>query len=197
MASELHDLRLDFVAAHLADSGARSVLDLGCGPGELLLRLVANPQFERIVGIDISESALSSAREQLGPDTQRLQILHGSFAEPDPRWLGFDAAALVETIEHIDPRRLGQVEQAVFAHFRPRLVLVTTPNQEYNVLHGMRPGAMRHPDHRFEWNRERFRSWARGIAARHRYAVRFFDIGELDPERGASTQMGSFARQYD
>jgi len=194
MATELHEQRLDAVAGHLLATGARSVLDLGCGPGELLQRLAAHAQFERIVGIDLSATALAQAREVLGPTLARVELRQASFARADPELAGFEIAALVETIEHIDPNRLGEVEQAVFGSYRPGKVLVTTPNQEYNVLHGMRPGTLRHPDHRFEWPRARFRHWARRVAARHGYGVYFCDIGEVDPELGASTQMAMFER---
>lgn len=197
MASPLHAERLDTVAAHIIASGARSVLDLGCGPGELLVRLAPMPQFERIVGIDIDAAELDAARAALAATPGRVELRQASFADPTLPLGGFDLAALIETIEHIDPHRLGEVERAVFASYAPRRVLVTTPNRSFNVLHGMRPGARRHPDHRFEWDRPRFRDWARGIAARHGYRVAFFDVGEADPELGASTQMAHFERRDD
>lgn len=196
MASALHDERLDTVVRHLLESGAARVLDLGCGPGELLQRLASEPQFNCIVGIDVDEAVLNEARLALGlgfPDPGgRVQVRYGSFEEVDPELVGFDAATLVETIEHIDPRRLSRVEHAVFGGMRPETVLVTTPNQEYNVLHGMAPGQLRHPGHRFEWNRARFQHWAQGVAARNRYGVSFFDVGPPDALYGSSTQMARF-----
>lgn len=197
MVSPLHAERLDTVAGHILASGARSVLDLGCGPGELLTRLAPMPQVERLVGIDLDAGELARARAALLAYPDRVELLQASFADPSLPLGGFDLAALVETIEHIDPQRLGEVERAVFAGYRPRQVLVTTPNQEFNVLHGMRPGTMRHPDHRFEWSRERFRRWARGVGQRHGYRVAFFDIGEVDEALGASTQMARFTRDED
>jgi 3' terminal RNA ribose 2'-O-methyltransferase Hen1 len=194
--SELHQERMDTVVRHLLNSGANRVLDLGCGPGELLQRLAAHPQFNCIVGIDIDTEALAAARLALGLDlpdrADAVQVRYGSFEEVDRSLAGFDAAALVETIEHIDPRRLSRVEHAVFGAMRPGTVLVTTPNEEYNVLHGMAPGQLRHRGHRFEWNRARFRQWARGVAARRDYVVSFIDIGPPDPLRGSSTQMAQF-----
>lgn len=198
MASELHQERLDTVVQALLDSGAKRVLDLGCGPGELLLRLARETQFTQIVGIDIDQVVLHEARELLGLGLpfpgDRIQVRHGSFATADAALAGFDAAALVETIEHLDPRLLGQMERAVFAGMRPGVVLVTTPNQEYNVVHGMAPGERRHPGHRFEWNRARFRQWAQGVAERNTYTVHFSDIGPVHPLHGSSTQMAHFNR---
>jgi small RNA 2'-O-methyltransferase len=196
MASTLHDERLDAVMRRLVASGARSVLDLGCGSGELLVRLVAARQFERIVGVDISLEALAAARDRLGMgpamDNGRVRLLQASFTRADQRLTGFDAALLVETIEHIDPGRLSALEDAVFAGYRPASVLVTTPNHEYNVIHGIPPGALRHPDHRFEWTRAKFRSWALRVAKRNGYSASFHDIGDPDPILGGSTQMAIF-----
>ncbi len=195
---DLHALRLDTVARLLVQSGARSVLDLGCGRGELLTRLVSEPSFTRVIGIDIDPDALLEARMALGiglPDpSARLQVRYGSFEEADAELRGFDAAALVETIEHIDPARLGHVERAVFGDLRPRLVLVTTPNQDYNVLHGMPPGAKRHAGHRFEWGRARFAQWARRVAAQNGYVISLDAIGPPDAIWGSSTQMARFDR---
>lgn len=199
MASPIHEERLDTVMHHLVACGARSVLDLGCGDGELLLRLAGNVQFERLLGIDIDHEVLSAARRALGlglaSGRGRIEVRRGTFEAADTALYGFDAAALVETIEHIDPRRLARVEHAVFQGMRPRIVLVTTPNQEYNVLHELAPGELRHPGHRFEWCRAKFRRWARGVGARCGYEVVFFDIGPPDSRHGSSTQMARFTRR--
>lgn len=196
MATPLHGERLDTVVHELLGSGATSVLDLGCGPGELLLRLRAHAQFARLLGIDIDEGALADARLQLGLDwlrpDPRLSVRLGSFEEVDRELIGFDAAVMLETIEHIDPGHLPRVERAVFAGMHPGMVLVTTPNQEYNLLHGMVAGRKRHPGHRFEWTRAQFQHWAGGVAQRHSYAVSFTDLGPPDPLRGSSTQMARF-----
>jgi 3' terminal RNA ribose 2'-O-methyltransferase Hen1 len=192
---DLHELRLDTVLRELLHCGARSVLDLGCGSGELLLRLAREAQFDRIVGIDTSAQALGDARSLLQIALAgRVELVEASFAVPDARFTGFDAAALVETIEHVDAQRLASVERAVFGSYRPATVVITTPNSEYNPIYGTPAGSFRHPDHRFEWPRAKFRAWTRGAAARNGYRVAFGDIGEPDPELGASTQMAVLSR---
>lgn len=196
--SLLNEERLEVVCRKLVETGARSVLDLGCGSGSLLRLLLAYPQFTRILGVELSGISLGAAQRELSRPLYRaegrLELILGSYAEPDKRFSGFDAAAMVETIEHTDPSRLTLIERAVFGSARPGVVFLTTPNQEFNVLLDLQPGTFRDPDHRFEWGRAKFRSWARGVAARNSYRVGFQDIGEADAELGAPTQMAIFAR---
>lgn len=196
----LHDQRLDRVAEVLRASGAVRVLDLGCGEGKLLRLLLANRQFERIVGLDVSVRSLEIARDRLDLDRapeawrQRVELLHGALTYRDDRLTGFDGAAVVEVIEHLDPYRLAAFERSLFEFARPRTVVLTTPNAEYNARFERLPaGALRHPDHRFEWSRAEFEAWASGVAERFGYTVRFEPVGPVDPELGAPTQMGVFS----
>ena len=197
----LHDQRLDLVAAVLHESGARRVADLGCGDGKLLKRLLADPQFTRIVGMDVDSRSLAIAHERLDLDRlpprqrERVELLHGSLLYRDRRLAGYDAAAVVEVVEHLDPPRLAAFERTVFEFARPGTVVLTTPNRDYNVRWPALPaGRFRHRDHRFEWTRGEFRVWAAGVAAQFGYNVRFQPVGEEDPEVGAPTQMGIFSR---
>ncbi|HUG61700.1 MAG TPA: 3' terminal RNA ribose 2'-O-methyltransferase Hen1 [Methylomirabilota bacterium] len=195
----LHELRLEATVAALKAAGARRVLDLGCGEGRLLRMLLADPQFGEIVGVDVSHRALRAAAHRLdlerlpASQRQRIRLLHGALTYRDARLVGFDAAAVVEVIEHLDPWRLHAFERALFGEARPRTVVVTTPNREYNVRWpGLPAGALRHPDHRFEWPRAEFQRWADGVATRYRYTVRFASVGPDDPEVGAPTLVAVF-----
>jgi small RNA 2'-O-methyltransferase len=195
-STPLHEERLDAVVRALLASGGGSVLDLGCGSGSLLVRLLADVRFTRVVGVDTSVESMVLARQRLLAmdlaEGERLSLLDASFLDLDSRHADFDAAAMVETIEHIDPAQLSRVENSVFKVARPRTVVITTPNREYNVRYGLSEGSMRHPDHRFEWTRQKFRRWASGVASRCGYAVRFEEVGRSDPLLGSSTQMGIF-----
>lgn len=196
----LNDERLDRVVDELKRSGARSVLDLGCGSGKLLARLLQERQFDRIVGLDASSRELEIAADRLHLDElpesrrQRITLLQGALTYRDRRLAGFDAAAIVEVIEHLDPPRLGAFADAVFAVARPHTIVLTTPNAEYNARYdALAPADLRHADHRFEWSRAEFRAWAERIATQYRYDVTIAEIGEADAELGAPTQMGVFA----
>ncbi|WP_164103812.1 methyltransferase domain-containing protein [Candidatus Laterigemmans baculatus] len=207
--TDLHEERLDVAAQTLRDSGARSVLDLGCGSGGLLRRLVQVPQFQRIVGVDKCSATLWHAEQAIHHDCgghqdfggsqsakqpARLSLIVGSYTDRNAELCGFDACAMIETIEHIDPGTLGSVEQSVFGYYRPKTVVLTTPNVEYNELLGLAPGEFRQLDHRFEWDREKFRNWSRGVAQRNGYQVCFRGIGEEDLVLGPPTQMALFTR---
>ena len=194
--SDLHRERLETVAQLVLSRGARSVCDLGCGTGALLERLIVEPQFERLIGVEQSLPALERLRARLGAQGEppRLQLLQGSFTVPDQRWVGLDAAVMMETLEHVDPEHLSLVERAVFVAARPGLVVITTPNVECNGLLGVPPHRFRHPDHRFEWPRARFAAWAQGVGARQGYAVCLGGIGWSHPRFGAPTQTACFVR---
>jgi len=195
----LHDIRLQKVQTVLRSLGAKRVLDLGCGEGRLLKLLLDDPSFTEIVGVDVSPKSLDIAADRLRLErmleTQRsrIKLMHGSLMYRDDRLAGFDAAACVEVIEHFDPPRLTAFERSVFEFAKPRAVVITTPNIEYNVrfgeMHGQR---LRHRDHRFEWTRAEFTAWANSICDRFGYRVAFDSVGNVDPEVGPITQMAIF-----
>ena len=192
--------RMGAVLAVLRSAGAQRVLDLGCGEGKLLKSLLEEKALTEIVGMDVSHRSLEIASRNLRLDRmpakqrERLTILHGSLMYRDKRLAGYDAATVVEVIEHLDAPRLTAFERVLFEAARPKTVIVTTPNAEYNVKFDTLPaGKFRHKDHRFEWTRDEFQQWSRRIGQRFGYDVRFLPIGEEDPQLGAPTQMGVFS----
>lgn len=196
----LHEGRLQAALQKLKETGAKRVVDLGCGEGKLLRLLLADQQFETILGMDVSWRTLEHAKEQLRldelPERQRarIEMIQGSLTYRDQRLNGFDAAAVVEVIEHLDAPRLATFERNLFEFARPRHVVLTTPNAEYNAVFGSLPsGEFRHGDHRFEWTRAQFESWATGVASRFGFGVNFEPVGPNDPEHGAPTQMAMFS----
>ncbi|HEU0001740.1 MAG TPA: 3' terminal RNA ribose 2'-O-methyltransferase Hen1, partial [Ktedonobacteraceae bacterium] len=200
-STSLHQQRLGAVMAVLRQVGAKRVLDLGCGEGKLLKLLLQDRAIEKIVGMDVSYRALEIAQGRLNlehlPERQkeRITLLHGALTYRDKRLEGYDAAAVVEVIEHLDLARLAAFERVLFEFARPATVVITTPNEEYNVKFADLPaGKFRHKDHRFEWTRAEFQAWATKNAARFGYTVRFLAVGPEDPLVGAPSQMGIFSR---
>jgi 3' terminal RNA ribose 2'-O-methyltransferase Hen1 len=196
----LREQRLAAVASAIQQSGARRVLDLGCGSGALLQRLLSE-DYELVVGADVSVRALEQAARRLKLDDlhdaqrNRIMLWQSALTYRDKRLAGFDAAALVEVIEHLDPPRLDAFEQNVFGSARPGTVVVTTPNAEYNVRWESLPsGELRHLDHRFEWTRAEFAAWAQKVADGYGYSIRIEPVGPEDAAVGPPTQMGVFTR---
>jgi 3' terminal RNA ribose 2'-O-methyltransferase Hen1 len=189
------------VIAQFKRAGAKRVLDMGGGEGRLLRSLLEDPTVEEIVGMDVSLRALHRARERLRLDRMpeawraRPRLMHSSLTYRDSRLTGFDAAAVIEVVEHLDPCRLAAFERSLFEFARPTLVVVTTPNAEYNVRWPSLPaGELRHEDHRFEWTRGEFQTWAAAAGRRFGYGVRFQGVGADDPEVGSPTQLAVFSR---
>jgi 3' terminal RNA ribose 2'-O-methyltransferase Hen1 len=215
----LAEQRAGAVLSVLRAEEVRSVVDLGCGSGRLLERLVADHTLERITGVDVSTVSLEHAHRRLckgcdphrhgahlplfgaagaareAPARSRPELLVGSVVYRDQRFAGHDAAVLMEVVEHLDPSRLPAMEEVVFGAAQPRVVVVTTPNAEYNTHYeGLAAGALRHADHRFEWTRAEFAAWTDRVAAAHGYRIRRLPVGPEHPESGAPTQMGVFTR---
>ncbi|QVL32423.1 3' terminal RNA ribose 2'-O-methyltransferase Hen1 [Telmatocola sphagniphila] len=196
----LHDLRQNRVCEVLVAEGCRSVVDLGCGEGKLLTRLCQEKQFEKIIGVDVSTRSLEIADQKLRrrgayDEPDRLKLLQGSAVYRDDRLAGFDGLSLVEVVEHLDLNRLPALEKNIFAILKPRVVVLTTPNREYNVkFEGLKEGKLRHRDHRFEWTRSEFQNWATAIGQKYGYAVQIEMLGELDAELGGPSQLGVFIR---
>jgi 3' terminal RNA ribose 2'-O-methyltransferase Hen1 len=191
------------VLQELRTAGSARVVDLGCGEGQLLADLLDDVRFTEVLGVDVSAHALQRAERRLGldrmPDSQRarLRLVQSSLTYTDARIAGFDAAVLMEVIEHVDLDRLPALERSVFGAARPGLVLVTTPNADHNPRFDLPASGLRHADHRFEWGRAEFREWTEAVASGYGYDVRVEPVGDPDPVLGAPTQLAVFTRRPD
>lgn len=194
----LHELRLDTVVKKIKELGVSKVIDLGCGEGKLIKRLVQNKKIKYIKGMDLSIRSLKIAKDRLKfMDQEKVELFQGSLIYQDPRTQEMEAATLVEVIEHIELEMLPMIEKNIFEYMKCKYVVVTTPNVEYNVLFdGIKPGQFRHSDHRFEWTRTEFEAWAEQIKQKYSYQAEIFPLGEEHPEVGAPSQMAVFERTY-
>lgn len=197
----LYRRRAEAVLTALADVQAHTVADVGCGEGALLRHLFADRSFTTIIGTDVAPRELARAERRLRLDDvsdeqrARVRLLQSSVTYSDDRIAGLDAVVLMEVVEHVDPERLPALEASVFQAARPAAVVVTTPNAEHNVrFASLAAGRFRHPDHRFEWTRDEFRTWAQGVGDRHGYTVEHRPVGDDDPEVGPPTQLALFRR---
>lgn len=197
----LNDQRLLAVLNELKECGAKSVLDMGCGEGSLLRLLIKEKSFTAIAGMDVSAAVLDRAADNLklnrmaGEENKRVTLFQSSVCCRDKRFKNYDAAAIVEVIEHLDENRLPSFVSVVFADTAFSTVIITTPNADFNVNYqGLTADNFRHSDHRFEWNCSQFHDWADSAADRFGYSVRYESIGEQDENQNTPTQMAVFRK---
>ncbi|MCM3572375.1 3' terminal RNA ribose 2'-O-methyltransferase Hen1 [Mesobacillus subterraneus] len=176
-----------------------SIVDLGSGEGKLSTRLGFIPGVKEILAVEPSEEASIRAMERFAQAEGKDYFikptqLWGSLFYYDERLKGKDVIILCEVIEHIDEERLSKVFQTILQDYRPKNLVVTTPNKEYNALYEM-DTEFRHGDHRFEWSREEFEAWCKARNEEGEYELIFDGIGELDEQFGFPTQMCIFKRK--
>ena len=197
----LNQQRLEKVADTLEVYNVKRIIDLGCGEGKLIKRLLQNKSLQTITGVDVAYRELEIAKKRLKLDNlpfhlhDKVKLIQGSLIYRDKRFQGYDAATVIEVIEHLDLNRLTALEKVLFEFAQPKLVIVTTPNIEYNIRFESLPSdKLRHRDHRFEWTRQEFQNWANNVAEKFNYQVNFEGIGEEDNEVGTPTQMAVFVK---
>lgn len=195
----LNDLRIEKITQMIHQLDVRKVVDLGCGEGKYLKAYLKIAKLDEIVGVEVAPATLEKAEQRLKlerlPERLRdkLILLQGSLTYKDDRLKNKDLATCIEVIEHIDEDRLDAFQASVFGHAKPKYVIITTPNVEYNAtFENMPEGKFRHSDHRFEWDRKTFEKWCNNLCEKYGYQVSFDTIGEVHEELGAPTQMALF-----
>ncbi|XP_070765637.1 small RNA 2'-O-methyltransferase [Enoplosus armatus] len=203
----LHMQRHQFVIDFVKRNKPRKVADLGCSECSLLKKLRFHREIELLVGVDINGAKVKRKMHGLAPisayylqptyDQLRIELYQGSVTQKDVRLRGFDLVTSIELIEHLTLADVERFSEVVFGHMTPVAVIVSTPNSEFNPL---LPGLVgfRHSDHKFEWTRAEFKSWALKVCLEYGYEVEFTGVGQAPPGQqdrvGFCSQIGVFHR---
>ncbi|CAH2078415.1 unnamed protein product [Thlaspi arvense] len=213
--------RVEYAVKHIKESSASTLADFGCGSGSLLDSLLDYPtSLQTIIGVDISPKGLARAAKMLhvklnkeACNVNSATLYDGSILEFDSRLHDIDIGTCLEVIEHMEEDQACEFGEKVLSLFRPKLLIVSTPNFEYNtILQQSTPVTQeekhseeksesqlpkfRNHDHKFEWTREQFNQWASKLAERHSYSVEFSGVGgsgEVEP--GFASQIAVFRRE--
>uniref|UniRef100_A0A8C2ZQ15 Small RNA 2'-O-methyltransferase n=1 Tax=Cyclopterus lumpus TaxID=8103 RepID=A0A8C2ZQ15_CYCLU len=203
----LHRQRHQFVIDFVKRIKPQKVLDLGCAECSLLKQLKFHHEIELLVGMDIDGAKLKRKMYELAPmitdylqpsnDQLRIELYQGSVTQRDARLRGFDLVTSIELIEHLTLADVDRFSEVVFGYMTPVDVIVSTPNFEFNPLFPGNAG-FRHHDHKFEWSRAEFKSWALKVCLDYGYEVEFTGVGQAPPGQqesvGFCSQIGVFHR---
>lgn len=167
------------------------VLDLGCGQGHLIWRLLAEGTLTRVTGMDVSSKTLQQAgknipRWGLTPEqASGVGLVSGNVVFQDERLKAYDTIVMQELMCLLNPYNLQAMTRNVFGFAQPKHVLITLPNADFNSqLSGLAPGEKRYAGHVFEWGADRIQQWADQIAQLHGYALDRIPIGSPHPALG-------------
>ncbi|CAL5078461.1 unnamed protein product [Urochloa decumbens] len=211
--------RVEFAVQHINELHATTLVDFGCGSGSLLDSLLEHPTtLEKLVGVDISRKGLTRAAKSLHQKLSKKSLVqatvptavlyHGSITDFDSRLYGFDIGTCLEVIEHMEEDQASLFGNVVLSSFRPTVLIVSTPNYEYNPIlqrsavpnkddeadENAGPCKFRNHDHKFEWTRAQFQCWATDLAVKHNYSVEFCGVGGSGEEPGYASQIAVFRR---
>ncbi|KAK1304231.1 Small RNA 2'-O-methyltransferase [Acorus calamus] len=218
--------RVEYALRYISESQATTLVDFGCGSGSLLESLLEHTTtLQKIVGVDISRKSLNRAAKTIhsklsmnanhgiqNASIKFAELYYGSITDFDPRLYAFDIGTCLEVIEHMNEDQAHLFGEVVLGSFRPHLLIVSTPNYEYNSI--LQKAAspdkeedaddkpsqtsqcrFRNFDHKFEWTREQFNHWASNLASRHNYSVEFGGVGgSAEVEPGFASQIAVFRR---
>uniref|UniRef100_A0A3B4GCR0 Small RNA 2'-O-methyltransferase n=1 Tax=Pundamilia nyererei TaxID=303518 RepID=A0A3B4GCR0_9CICH len=201
----LHKQRHQFVVDFVKRNKPKKVVDLGCGECTLLKMLKFHHEIELLVGVDVNGAKVKKRMHGLAPistdylepsyDQLCVELYQGSVTQKDTRFKGFDLVTSIELIEHLTPADVELFSEVVFGYMTPKMVIISTPNSEFNIF---MPGVScyRHSDHKFEWTRAEFRSWAMKVCLDYGYEVEFTGVGKAPQGQqeavGFCTQIGVF-----
>ncbi|CAH2100267.1 unnamed protein product [Euphydryas editha] len=186
------------------------VIDFGYHDMSFIKYLKDVPGIKHILGVDIESIPVRCSSDLLGCDNYvpkresplLVTLFQGNAADPDYRLIGCDAVIAIEMIEHMLPHDLERFVHTVFGFIKPRIVVLTTPNGDFNVLFkALEKNGLRRLDHFFEWSREQFHDWCSNIVSRYpQYTVISKGIGPGPPDTlhlGCCSQLALFvAKDY-
>jgi 3' terminal RNA ribose 2'-O-methyltransferase Hen1 len=163
----LGELRTNWFLDTVKRLGARSVVDAGCGSGRLAEAMNKAGVLE-VSAFDCHGKAVQAAKYHL---ENKANVFFSSLMYRDDRLLSKDAILLQEVVEHMPAFQLRRAMELIFKVYRPKWVLMSTPNRSYNKIFGMPEGAFRHRDHKFEFDEAEAKRFCDSLPGGYKYAI--------------------------
>lgn len=144
-----YKIRNQKIISILASKEIKTIIDFGCGDGKLIDSLSHKVWPKQISGVDISKKRINKIQAKHA-DNSKICTYCQSFFEYNSVFSNFEAIILAEVIEHLPPTELKKLFNLIFLYYKPKLVIITTPNRSYNVNFEILHHGLRHSSHFFE-----------------------------------------------
>jgi len=166
-SAPLPDQRIAYVSKLLRLHGVKTILELGCGDlSNSIQHLRTVEKFTSLTAVDIDALELKNGLIYAKGDSKKpskVRVFCGDATAPCREWLPPpshdkppDAVISLEVVEHLHVKPLNEFPHAIFGMLQPRVAILTTPNEDYNVVLRRIFGTLsfknrfRHHDHKFE-----------------------------------------------
>ncbi|MBI5280394.1 MAG: class I SAM-dependent methyltransferase [Candidatus Solibacter usitatus] len=142
----------------IGEVGPATVLDAGCGEGEILVR-GALPAGTHVVSLDLHPQSLAAARQRIG---QRRLVCGSTYQLPFAS-NSVDAVLCLEVLEHLDQPERALAELSRVAR---QAVILSVPHEPWFRLGNLARGKYldhrgNHPEHVQHWNPSTLRAMLR------------------------------------
>jgi SAM-dependent methyltransferase len=158
------------IATAVREAAPASILDAGCGEGELLRRRVLPPDI-RVVSLDLRPESLACLRDH----SAQRNLVCGSLSSLPLSDKSVDAVLCLEVLEHLTEPAVALQELARVAR---KQIILSVPYEPYfrigNVFRGKHLDRWGdHPEHVQHWNMRTFREFLQPALGRVRLVNAF------------------------
>ncbi|MEW4567930.1 class I SAM-dependent methyltransferase [Tautonia sp. JC769] len=101
----------------IPNANSKSIIDLGCGTGPLLPRLLS--RFREVTAVDFASAMIKAARERLGDQAEQVTFLVRPMDQLDDLTATFDVAVAMNSLVMPDVQEIDRTLGAVYRCLRP------------------------------------------------------------------------------
>ena len=155
--------RFKTIISVLANYDINSIIEFGCGNGYFIPMLISQNKYSKIAAIDKNEKKINKLKSKY----KDVIFYNGSFLKENNEFRQYDCIIGIEIIEHLFEDEINVLSKIIFSKIKPKVIIFTTPNIEYNINLPILHGGFRNIDHKFEFNPKELNQYGKSICLKY------------------------------